>query len=412
MSPTAAMPLAEVLKIERDRLLAAEMGSEKVVRYYDAILVEFFGHDIPISQALRLENQIAFARHRHEIHENSTSHIAKTISHLARAAFNALHPSCGERQRRTETVFGQPVLSTEGALLEYAGIEPDRIDRPDLTFAEVARFIDAIDRCAGLSAHAWRFAVLSLNIPAPTQALMNLQWKHLCSASRLFSVPYLLPGIGGMTMAPMALTDDLVRWAQIWQADRQDPEGYVLTGATAKTSDRQASLRPLIRRYSERLGIRHLGVRSFSNFCQMQLHTALDMGEQRGSSDWIHFRPDPERLSRAAAQVLGGITSFLERPYYPEAQETDTKIAWTMITADELKALVWSEPTQKLKEQFGVSDVAIAKKCRKLGIEKPPRGYWNKVAVGKDTRSHLQKHGVAVPAASAGVSGHTAAAGH
>ena len=26
---------------------------------------------------------------------------------------------------------------------------------------------------------------------------------------------------------------------------------------------------------------------------------------------------------------------------------------------------------------YGVSDVAVAKRCKKLGVEKPPRGYWN-----------------------------------
>ncbi|MDB5538570.1 MAG: hypothetical protein JWQ89_297, partial [Devosia sp.] len=33
----------------------------------------------------------------------------------------------------------------------------------------------------------------------------------------------------------------------------------------------------------------------------------------------------------------------------------------------------------------GVSDVALAKSLRKAGIPFPPRGYWNKVAVGKPT---------------------------
>lgn len=30
-----------------------------------------------------------------------------------------------------------------------------------------------------------------------------------------------------------------------------------------------------------------------------------------------------------------------------------------------------------LAKKFGVSDAAIAKQCKKLGIKKPPRGYWN-----------------------------------
>jgi hypothetical protein len=47
-------------------------------------------------------------------------------------------------------------------------------------------------------------------------------------------------------------------------------------------------------------------------------------------------------------------------------------------TPEELFALVWQYPTIKIALMFGVSDKAIEKRCKKLGIEKPPRGYWQK----------------------------------
>ena len=43
----------------------------------------------------------------------------------------------------------------------------------------------------------------------------------------------------------------------------------------------------------------------------------------------------------------------------------------------------WSEPMQRLVKQIGISDVAIAEHCRKLGVPVPERGYWNKLQVGK-----------------------------
>jgi len=49
---------------------------------------------------------------------------------------------------------------------------------------------------------------------------------------------------------------------------------------------------------------------------------------------------------------------------------------------DELKKLVWEMPTTKVAELFGVSDVAVGKRCKKYGIKKPPRGYWAKVYAG------------------------------
>lgn len=47
-------------------------------------------------------------------------------------------------------------------------------------------------------------------------------------------------------------------------------------------------------------------------------------------------------------------------------------------TKDELKILVWEKPTSQIARELGVSDNAVAKMCKKHGIEKPARGYWAK----------------------------------
>lgn len=47
-------------------------------------------------------------------------------------------------------------------------------------------------------------------------------------------------------------------------------------------------------------------------------------------------------------------------------------------SASELRELMWSKPTSKIAQELGVSDTAVAKHCKKLGIEKPSRGYWTK----------------------------------
>jgi hypothetical protein len=54
-----------------------------------------------------------------------------------------------------------------------------------------------------------------------------------------------------------------------------------------------------------------------------------------------------------------------------------------VLTRDQLYDLVWSEPMQRLSKQIGISDVAIAKHCRKVGVPVPERGYWNKLQAGK-----------------------------
>jgi len=45
---------------------------------------------------------------------------------------------------------------------------------------------------------------------------------------------------------------------------------------------------------------------------------------------------------------------------------------------EKLQKLVWKKPTTQIAKDLGVSDKAIEKRCKKYGIEKPPRGYWSK----------------------------------
>lgn len=49
----------------------------------------------------------------------------------------------------------------------------------------------------------------------------------------------------------------------------------------------------------------------------------------------------------------------------------------------ELYELVWSEPMRDLAATFEMSDVGLAKICRKADIPVPPRGHWAKRAAGK-----------------------------
>src|SRR5258708_11190959 len=52
------------------------------------------------------------------------------------------------------------------------------------------------------------------------------------------------------------------------------------------------------------------------------------------------------------------------------------------ITREELHQMVWWKPTRTLAKEYGLSDNGLAKICRKLGVKKPPRGFWTKVATG------------------------------
>ncbi len=52
------------------------------------------------------------------------------------------------------------------------------------------------------------------------------------------------------------------------------------------------------------------------------------------------------------------------------------------ITREELYRRVWETPITKLAKEFGISDVALGKICKKLGVPKPPQGYWQRLEFG------------------------------
>jgi hypothetical protein len=50
---------------------------------------------------------------------------------------------------------------------------------------------------------------------------------------------------------------------------------------------------------------------------------------------------------------------------------------------EDLYEKVWSQPMRILAKEYGISDVGLAKVCRKLEVPVPGRGYWAKKAAGR-----------------------------
>jgi hypothetical protein len=55
----------------------------------------------------------------------------------------------------------------------------------------------------------------------------------------------------------------------------------------------------------------------------------------------------------------------------------------TTITRQALFDAVWAQPISKLSKEFGISDVGLAKACRKASVPIPPRGHWARKTAGK-----------------------------
>ena len=99
----------------------------------------------------------------------------------------------------------------------------------------------------------------------------------------------------------------------------------------------------------------------------------------------------PVKVLTDKCKELGAVTQ-----YYPESAPAAANIAKKKYAlerrviksdkfpgATKLKKLVWSMSTVKVAAKFGVSDKAVEKWCKRVGISKPPRGYWNKAYAGK-----------------------------
>ena len=60
---------------------------------------------------------------------------------------------------------------------------------------------------------------------------------------------------------------------------------------------------------------------------------------------------------------------------------TDIKIV--SLSREQLHALVWEEPMTRVAARFGITDVALRKKCSQHSVPFPGRGYWQQRDAGK-----------------------------
>lgn len=88
----------------------------------------------------------------------------------------------------------------------------------------------------------------------------------------------------------------------------------------------------------------------------------------RGNSAILHcpycglpFKVPPSQKNRRVYQI-NTCRRLASRKFY--------------IDPEELSQLVWEIPTTQIARLYGVSEKVVEKRCRALGISKPPRDYW------------------------------------
>ena len=60
--------------------------------------------------------------------------------------------------------------------------------------------------------------------------------------------------------------------------------------------------------------------------------------------------------------------------------------AGSVVTRTTLYDQVWSTPMARLSKEYGISDVALAKICKRLKVPYPRRGYWRRKETGKSVK--------------------------
>lgn len=76
---------------------------------------------------------------------------------------------------------------------------------------------------------------------------------------------------------------------------------------------------------------------------------------------------------------------FANGAVWPNAFWTGVDDMKREFSRKELYELLWSQPTRTVAAQLGLSDVALAKQCKKANIPLPSRGYWARRQAGKPT---------------------------
>jgi hypothetical protein len=73
----------------------------------------------------------------------------------------------------------------------------------------------------------------------------------------------------------------------------------------------------------------------------------------------------------------------IERGESEEASLSESKAVFP-VSRDELYKQVWSQPMTELAKYYDVSSSYLTRVCSRLNVPRPERGYWAKLAVGKE----------------------------
>jgi hypothetical protein len=109
----------------------------------------------------------------------------------------------------------------------------------------------------------------------------------------------------------------------------------------------------------------------------------LTRASEVGKTD-THEAPD----GNGAQEDVPASESSGHQEQKPEGKARPVPPGRVTYSRKQLYDAIWSTPCQVLAKNLGISDVALAKTCRRLGVPRPSRGYWARVTAGQQSENY------------------------
>ena len=115
----------------------------------------------------------------------------------------------------------------------------------------------------------------------------------------------------------------------------------------------------------------------------------LNHKDPKTTAGYAYFQTqDRQSVLDRHGERLRGITASKtsrrkRKPRDDESMVTNTGYRVYRFSRQELYDLVWTQPIATLAATYAITDVGLAKACRRAGIPVPHRGYWAKLAAGR-----------------------------
>jgi len=281
---------------------------------------------------------------------------------------------------------------------------PSRKRRRFITIAEMPRFIEALEQEDSDYA---RYAIwLLLLTGLRCNELLGARWENVDWDHGTLFVG--LTKNGEPLLAP--LTDAALE--QLRAIPRIDGNPYIICGK--KPARHLTGVGVPLRRILKRAGLENIRVHDLrrtvgSWLAQngMSLHLigqVLNHKDAKTTAGYAYFQTQQRRDALAAhgEKIFRLSPAHLRRPQPPATTEVNTVLAPELYKAnadssvtapiarrahylrrEALYELVWTAPVSEIAGHLHVSDVALAKLCRRAGVPTPPRGYWSRIGAGQ-----------------------------